>query len=192
MLKEQVSTLAWIVPLVLVSSLAAAQGVTSNESAGNFERCAQNVQNSFGGTSTHMEFESRDGVPMYEFVVEADSGDKLYVGCVAASGILATVDVIVEEGDPRFPNGITEDDAAAAALQRYSGAVEEVKRLLLEDGSAVYEVDVEAEPNAEYNVYVDAETGTVKSVNMEYLEIGANTGDTPADPAGTASGGSGN
>lgn len=48
-----------------------------------------------------------------------------------------------------------------------------MKHLLLSNGPAAYEVDVEIEgADGEFNVYVDAATGRISGVNVEYWEIG--------------------
>lgn len=140
----------------------------------SLETCVNLVQETMGGETTHLEFESRDGVPTYEFIVESESGPTYYVGCDATSGLIAGVDVIVNADDERFVAvaQIAAEQAADTATQRYPGEVEEVKSLLLSTGQAVYEVDVEFEPEGEFNVYVDAASGEIFAVNIEYYEIG--------------------
>lgn len=132
------------------------------------------VMSTIGSKITHLEFESRDGVPTYEFIVEAKGG-LYYVGVSGLTGLVSEVDLIAEADDPRWTAmaKITEDQAKDVAAGAYKGEVEEVKRLLLSDGSAAYEVDVEiAGATGEFNVYVDAASGTVKLVNVEYWELG--------------------
>lgn len=132
------------------------------------------VMATIGSKITHLEFESREGIPTYEFIVEA-SGGTYYVGVSGTTGLVSEVDVIVAADDPRWTAvaKVTEDKAKEAAAAHYKGEVEEVKRLLLSDGSAAYEVDVEIEgAGGEYNVYVDAASGAIKLVNVEYWELG--------------------
>lgn len=150
----------------------------------NLETCVNLVQRTMGGETTHLEFESRDGVPTYEFIVESESGPTYYVGCDATTGLIAGVDVIVRADDARFASvaQIGAQQAADAATRYYPVEVEEVKRLLLSTGQAVYEVDVEFEPEGEFNVYVDAANGEIFTVNIEYYEIGQTT--TSADQLG--------
>lgn len=184
-------TLAGTALLLAGSSWAQQIGpmVESAPEAG-LEACIKLVQHTMGGETTHLEFESRDGVPTYEFVVESESGSTYYVGCDATSGLIAGVDVIVNTDDERFASvaQITAEQAAGTALQRYPGEVEEVKSLLLSSGQAVYEVDVEFEPEGEFNVYVDAASGEVFTVNIEYYEIGQSA--TAADQLGESGAGS--
>jgi uncharacterized membrane protein YkoI len=127
-----------------------------------------------GGETTHLEFESRDGQPTYEFIVQSEVGPTCYVGCDATTGLLGQIDVIVSADDERFASSaqLNAQQAADAATHLYPGEVEEVKALLLATGQAVYKVDVEFEPEGEFNVYVDAESGNVVTVNVEYWEIG--------------------
>lgn len=76
------------------------------------------------------------------------------------------------------------DEAAApkAATEHHKGEVEAIKRRLLSNGLAAYEVDVEVEDaNGEFNVYVDAATGTIVQVNIEYWEIGHPAADVDVD-----------
>ncbi|WP_181703673.1 PepSY domain-containing protein [Chthonobacter albigriseus] len=132
------------------------------------------VTATIGSKITHLEFESRDGVPTYEFIVET-AADVYYVGVSGTTGLVTEVDVIADDDDARFKAlaKISEDDAKAAAMANYKGEVEEVKRLLLSDGTAAFEVDVEITgAGGEYNVYVDAASGKVKLVNVEYWELG--------------------
>lgn len=177
--------------LSLVSSSWAQTAATAQPATEvSLETCVNLVQRTMGGETTHLEFESRDGVPTYEFIVESESGPTYYVGCDATSGLIAGVDVIVNTDDERFAAvaQITAEQAADTALQRYPGEVEEVKSLLLASGQAVYEVDVEFEPEGEFNVYVDAASGEVFTVNIEYYEIGQSA--TAADPLGESGAGS--
>lgn len=138
------------------------------------EQCLASVTERLGGDALHMEFESRGGVPTYELIVGTPR-DTYYVGCDARTGLIGEVDVIVGADDPRWRAvAKTDEDAArGTALERYKGEVEEIKRLLLSSGRAAYEVDVEiGDTGGEFNVYVDAATGTVMLVNFEYWEIG--------------------
>lgn len=136
--------------------------------------CLASVQNALGGDALHLEFESRGGVPTYEFIIGSD-GIEYYVGCDATTGMIGEVDLIVKGNDPRWTAVAKIDEAAAkkAATDRYKGEVEEAKRLLLSNGAAVFEVDVEvSDADGEFNVYVDAVTGAIMAVNIEYWEIG--------------------
>lgn len=132
------------------------------------------VMTSIGSKITHLEFESRDGIPTYEFIVDTKGG-LYYVGVSGMTGLVSEVDLIVSADDPRWTAvaKVTEDQAKDVAAGAYKGEVEEVKRLLLSDGSAAYEVDVEvAGGTGEFNVYVDAVSGALKLVNIEYWELG--------------------
>lgn len=149
------------------------------------------------GPTTHLEFESRDGVPTYEFIVESESGPTYYVGCDATTGLIAQVDVIVGAGDERFASvaQISVQQAADIATQRYPGEVEEVKSLLMASGRMAHEVGVEFGLDGEFNVYVDAISGEIFAVHTEYYEIGPQvTASDQLDSAGEefdASGGAG-
>jgi hypothetical protein len=59
---------------------------------------------------------------------------------------------------------ISADEAPQTATDQYPGEVEEVKSVLMADGHVLYEVDVEAED--------DAETGRMAGVDIEYWAIG--------------------
>ncbi len=120
-----------------------------------------------------MEFESRNGEPTYEFVVNAKGAD-YYVGCSGTTGLVTNVDLLVKADDPRWVAAakITEAEAKATAMSRYPGELEEIKRLLLQSGHAVYEADIEIPGGTgEYNVYVNAADGSIHQVNFEYWEI---------------------
>ncbi|WP_295430797.1 PepSY domain-containing protein [uncultured Thiodictyon sp.] len=135
--------------------------------------CMDLVAEQIGAAIGHVEFESRKGDPTYEFTVNA-KGATYYVGCSGNTGLISAVDLIVNSDDPRWAAAakITEEEAKGAATARYAGSVEEVKRLLLQSGQAVYEVDIEIpDGNGEFNVYVNAADGAIVQVNLEYWEI---------------------
>ena len=153
------------------------------------ETCLDVALRALGGSATHVEFESRDGVPTYEFVIRSGPTE-FYVGCNGQTGLLGRIDVIVGQNDPRWSAVARIDEAAArrAATDRFpDGEIEEVKRLLMGDGRAAYEVDVEFDDRRELNVYVDAGSGAVILVNAEYWEIGARESPTGAGANETAS-----
>lgn len=154
--------------------LGSGPAAMAGEGKVSVEDCLDTVLDQLGGEAWHLEYESRGGVPIYEFVLHTDQ-ENYYVACDARTGTLAEVDVIVEEDDARWQAAakIDEDTATQTALDRYKGEVEEIKRLLLSSGGVAYEVDIEI-PNAngEFNVYVDAVTGAISQVNHEYWEIG--------------------
>ncbi|WP_075214080.1 PepSY domain-containing protein [Mongoliimonas terrestris] len=168
-------------PLALSVMLAAASGAAAGpvmDSVAHvpvsLPQAMDVVMSTIGSKITHLEFESRNGVPTYEFVVETKAGN-YYVGVSGLTGLVSEVDVIVDDDDPRWTAlaKVAEADATKTATASYAGEVEEVKRLLLADGTAAYEVDVEiAGAGGEYNVYVDAATGLLKLVNVEYWELG--------------------
>ena len=138
------------------------------------EECLSSSVGELGGEAWHVEFESRAGVPIYEFILHT-ANDDYYVGCNATTGRIAEVDVIVSGDDARWQSvaKIDEETAVRTATERYKGEVEETKRLLLSAGGPVYEVDVEVpDADGEFNVYVDAVTGGISQVNHEYWEIG--------------------
>jgi uncharacterized membrane protein YkoI len=157
--------------LALAAGPAFAQDVSP---AVTVEDCLASVEAALGGDALHLEYESRGGTPTYEFIIGA-GGIEYYVGCDATTGLIGEVDLIVKADDPRWTALAKVDEAAAkkAATERYKGEVEEVKRLLLSNGGAVFEVDVEVDDgDGEFNVYVDAATGSITLVNIEYWEIG--------------------
>ena len=135
--------------------------------------CLDLVSVQIGPAIGHLEFESRQGEPTYEFVVNAKGAD-YYVGCSGITGLVTHVDLLVKADDPRWTTvaKLTEEEAKAAATARHPGELEEVKRLLLQSGPAVYEADIEIPGGAgEYNVYVNATDGAIYQVNVEYWEI---------------------
>lgn len=137
------------------------------------EACLSLVSEQVGSAISHVEFESRRGEPTYELAVNAKGAD-YYVGCSGVTGLISEVDVLVKAEDPRWTAAakIAEEEAKARALARYPGDVEEVKRLLLQSGPAVYEVEIEIPGGkAEFNVYVNAADGSIDQVNLEYWEI---------------------
>lgn len=170
-------TLAHAMAALCMGGVALAPAMAAAEIAAppvTGQSCLATTLAALGGDALHLEFESRAGVPTYEFIVGTEV-DEYYVGCNATTGALSEVDVIVGEQDQRWTAVAKVDEAAATkvALDRYKGEVEEVKRLLLSDGSAAYEIDVEvADADGEFNVYVDAATGSLTLVNIEYWEIG--------------------
>lgn len=166
-----------IVAFVLTSlmvSQAAAQSASQQTFGARFDagHCARVTQQLLGGSLAHMEFESRDGTPIFEFVVKAGE-QTYYVACDALTGTLNAVDVIAAANDPRWQEAkLDEKRAQEIALQRYPGQVEEVKRLLLSHGGMAYEIDiVPPGGQGEFNVYVDAVSGRISTVNIEYWEV---------------------
>ena len=135
--------------------------------------CMDLVAEQIGAAIGRLEFESRQGDPTYEFEVNA-KGATYYVGCSAGTGLISAVDLVVKADDPRWTAvaKITPEQATSAALARYPGEVEEIKRLLLQSGPAVYEVDIEIPGgDGEFNIYVNAADGAIVQVNVEYWEI---------------------
>ncbi len=124
-----------------------------------------------------MEFESRGARPIYEFIIQTENDTTYYVGCDAMSGVLQDVDILVDADDSRFSGKakVSADQAGQAALALYPGEIEEVKSFLTNTGHAAYEIDVEVggEAGGEFNVWVDAASGEVYRVDVEYWEIGA-------------------
>ncbi len=166
------------VPLALGLATSAQAGPVKDSVAGvqfNLEHCLDVTLSTLGGEARHVEFESRAGIPTYEFILEAPDGVTYYVGCNALTGLLGDVDVIVDADDERFTSQAQVDERAAreTALTRYPGEVEEVKRHLTADGGIGYEVDVETDGGGEFNVWVDAHSGEIYRVDVEYWEIGA-------------------
>lgn len=166
--------------LTLCTALLAGAGAHAQGAGGipqphvPFEACLDVTLRTLGGQATHVEFESRQGVPTYEFVVR--SGEiQYYAGCDARTGMVSRVDVIVEANDTRWTDvaKIDETTARNAALERFTGSrVEDLKRLLMGDGRVAYEVDLEFDNQRELNVYVDAVAGGIFLVNPEYWEVG--------------------
>lgn len=166
--------------LTLCTALLAGAGAHAQGAGGvpqphvPFEACLDLTLRTLGGRATHVEFESRGGVPTYEFVVR--SGEiQYYAGCDANTGMISRVDVIVERDDTRWTDVAKVDETTArnTALERFTGSrVEGLKRLLMGDGRAAYEVDLEFDNQRELNVYVDAVAGGIFLVNPEYWEIG--------------------
>jgi uncharacterized membrane protein YkoI len=127
-----------------------------------------------GGEALHLEFESRGGDPTFEFIIQHGEVT-YYAGCSGVSGLISGIDVIVAAEDGRFAGRakISPDQAAQTATALYPGEVEEVKAILTEGGQALYEVDVEVEDaTGEFNVWVDAVSGELVRVDIEYWEIG--------------------
>lgn len=127
-----------------------------------------------GGEAVHLEFESRGGDPTFEFIVR-QGGVTYYAACSGVSGLISGIDVIVAADDSRFAGRakISPDQAAQIATALYLGEVEEVKAILTEGGQAMFEVDVEIEDAAgEFSVWVDAASGELWRVDIEYWEIG--------------------
>jgi len=140
----------------------------------SFTTCMDLVAEQIGAAISSVEFESRQGDPTYEFIVNAQ-GATYYVGCSGHTGLVSQVDVVVQADDPRWVAvaKVTEEQATALATSHYPGEVEGIKRLLLASGGAAFEVDIEIPGgNGEFNVYVDAADGRIGPVNHEYWEIG--------------------
>jgi hypothetical protein len=136
--------------------------------------CYDSTIEALGGEALHLEFESRGGEPIFEFIIR--QGDvTYYAACSGVSGVMFGIDIIVAADDSRFAERatISPDQAAQTATAFYPGDVEEVKAILTEDGQALYEVDVEVEDaTGEFNVWVDAASGDLVRVDIEYWEIG--------------------
>jgi hypothetical protein len=136
--------------------------------------CYDTTIEALGGEALHLEFESRGGEPTFEFIIQ--QGDvTYYAACSGVSGVMSGIDVIVAPDDSRFAGGakISPDQAAQTATSLYPGEVEEVKAILTEGGQTLYEVDVEVEDaTGEFNVWVDAASGELVRVDIEYWEIG--------------------
>jgi hypothetical protein len=111
--------------------------------------------------------------------VAGEDGTTYYIACSAATGVIQNVDTIVDAADTRFSSvaTIAPQEAGQRATALYKGEIEEVKAVLTTHGEALYEVDVESSngkgtATSEFNVWVDAATGRIHHVDIEYWEIG--------------------
>jgi hypothetical protein len=106
-----------ILSMVVATGTAAAQETGATVTV---EECLALMQDMLGGEALHLEFESRGGVPTYEFVIGTDEGE-YYVGCDGTTGLIGEIDLIVEAQDPRWTALAKVDEAAAikAATERY-------------------------------------------------------------------------
>lgn len=171
---------------VLALALSASVAVSAPAQAGRIKdsmqgvtvdlaSCLDVVTGTLGGSATHVEFESRGGEPVYEFIIKTPSVT-YYAGCSGLTGKIADVDVIVSPADERFKARAKIDakQAGEIATKLHPGEIEEVKAIFTSNGNVWFEVEVELQAGeGELNVWVDAETSRVVRVDVEYWEIGA-------------------
>lgn len=174
--------------LGLGSADANTLGDTGTNAEVSVPECLEVAMRTVPGEPTNVEFVSRNGEPYYEFILDDDI-DVYYIACNAQTGLIQGVDKIAGEEDSEFSSmaRIEDEQAGRIATNRYPGEIEEIKGILRANGDAMWEIDIEREEGAgiafpsELNVWINAQTGTIEEVVIEYWEIGATGGEEDDD-----------
>lgn len=138
------------------------------------ETCLDLVLDTIPGNARKLELIMEDGIPTYEFEIEAKDGVTYNVECNAKEGFITEIERSVAADDPIFVKyaKITEAQARAIALDFNPGKVVENEFEIGMDGFVTYEYDIQTELGYEVKVDVNAVTGEIEEAGIELYEIG--------------------
>jgi|SRR3954453_20720909 uncharacterized membrane protein YkoI len=125
------------------------------------------------GTVNEVELEDEDGTIVYGFEIVSKDGSQQEVKIDAQTGKVVKVEADnVEENDAQDQAQlakqakITEEAATKTALEKVPGTVHAVE-LEDENGTIVYDVEINSTDGSKQSVKVDAQTGKVVKVELE-------------------------
>lgn len=139
------------------------------------EKCIAAINSKKQGELIKLEKLNDTGKALYEFELKDANGLEWEYICDANSG-----KIIETEGEVKSPDSLpfikkmklTEKEAAAIALKKYPGVIQEVEYEIEENGDATYEFDIVNAKGGETKVEVDAASGKIIEVAVEEWEIG--------------------
>ncbi len=139
------------------------------------DNCLAEIQKRKAGDVVKLEKIHGDGKILYEAEIRDANGMEWEFMCDAESG-----EIVEVESEVRSPESLsfrqgrkfTVEDAAAVALKRHPGVIQEVEYEIEDDGKPTYEFDIVSKDGKETKVEVDATTGKIIEVWDEEWEIG--------------------
>lgn len=152
-----------------------AQAVDILHGKQHFEDCMANALGEHSGMVIKVEMKREAGGPVYEFDIRDNNAQDWDIECDADSGEI--IEVEMEVTTPRHPAfqavmTVSESQARKTALEAYDGIIIETEYEIESDGLAVYEFDVKQADGKEMKVEINAATGELHEVNLEYWQIG--------------------
>jgi len=139
------------------------------------EKCISSIQAQKSGDLIKLEKLNADGKAVYEFELKDENGFEWEFMCDVNTGkVFETESEVSSVNSLAFKRKmkVVEEDAAAIALKKYPGVIEEVEYEIEENGDASYEFDIVNSKGIETKVEVDAATGKIIEVAIEEWEIG--------------------
>ncbi len=139
------------------------------------DNCLASIQKRKAGEVVKVEKIHGEGKTLYEAEIRDANGMEWEFMCDAETGEILEVESEVRSPDSlSFRQGrkLTVEDAAAVALKRYPGVIQEVEYEIEDDGKPTYEFDIVSKDGKEMKVEVDAASGKIIEVWSEEWEIG--------------------
>lgn len=140
----------------------------------SMEKCLSEATEHIKGHVAIVEFKSQDGIPLYEFEIQAEDGTRWNVEVDSRTGFVAEFEKHVDPNSPEFKAQakISPKEAEKIALSFMPGKIDQREFLMESDGTMVYEFDIHTVYGGEIKVEIEAATGKIHRVNPEHWEIG--------------------
>lgn len=169
------------VPAALVGAaclLAAQAGIAAPKmpkvSVG-LEKCVPTVLAKHPGDVLQAVLKPEEGKAVWEIEVEGRDGKLWDIECSGVTGKIVEVEQRFKTAsDTGFKEKVkvSEEQARGIALAKHPGTVESVEYEVEEDGTPVYEFDIQLASGDDIRVEVDAITGKLHEAHAELIEIG--------------------
>ena len=137
----------------------------------SMETCLKAAVAKAPGEVRKLKLEIEAGKPLYEFKIVGEDKHSWEIECDAATGELTEVERKADRNDTQFNAGakVVESAARKIALKAHPGKVTSSEREM-QNGRAVYEIEIAAADGKELEVKVDAGTGDILGVETESEE----------------------
>ena len=140
-----------------------------------FEDCLAMAVRTVAGDVKVVEFKSEEGVPRYEFQIEAAADDSEWnVDCNGLTGFVEHIERHLDPEGEAFTSRAKIDQmtAEANALTLAPGEIDVREWILNQEGHALYVFDIHLRTGGEVKVEIRADNGEVHGFNPEYWEVG--------------------
>lgn len=139
------------------------------------EKCVPTVLAKHPGDVLQAVLKPEEGKAVWEIEVEGRDGKLWDIECSGVTGKIVEVEQRFKSADDagfKAKVKITEEQAKGIALAKHPGTVESVEYEVEEDGTPVYEFDIQLASGEDIRVEVDAVTGKLHEAHAELIEIG--------------------
>lgn len=139
------------------------------------EKCVPTVLAKYPGEALQVVLKVEKGEPVWEIEVEAKDGRLYDVECSGKSGKIVETEERYKTADAApFASKakISAADATKIAIAKHPGTVEGIEFEVEDDGTPVYEFDIELADGSDIRVEVDAITGKLREAKAELVEVG--------------------
>lgn len=139
------------------------------------EKCVPTVLAKYPGEALQVVLKVEKGEPVWEIEVEAKDGRLYDVECSGKSGKITETEERFKSADAApfaAKAKVSAADATKTALAKHPGTVEGIEFEIEDDGTPVYEFDIEGADGQDIRVEVDAVTGKLREAKAELVEVG--------------------